>query len=172
MRRAVVAKHETPHSRQLRFFTSETSKTLILCPAPASSSDAFRKGVTSRMPPSPVRNGRGFRPCKTVLGSTTPSTGEAALRGVAVAKAFTQENPAQCQARPPGQKQATSAALTHKPRRRRRGHCCPLVVATHHHRGARSDDRSSKQGLAEPTRRPWWRSHRPCHPQSERRVRT
>jgi hypothetical protein len=123
MRRAVVAKHETPRSRQLRFFTSKTSKTLNLCPAPASSSDAFRKGVTSRTPPSPVRNGWGFRPCKTVLGSTTPSTGEAAPRGVAVAKAFAQE-----------QKQATSAALTHKPRSRRRGHCCPLVVATHHHR--------------------------------------
>ena len=57
------------------------------------SSDAFRKGVTSRTPPSPVRNGRGFRPCKTVLGSTTPSTGEAAPRSVAVAKAFAQENP-------------------------------------------------------------------------------
>jgi hypothetical protein len=115
MRRAVVAKHETPHSRQLRFFTSETSKTLILCPAPASSSDPFRKGVTSRTPPSPVRNGRGFRPCKTVLGSTTPSTGEAAPRSVAVAKAFAQENPAQCQARPPGQKQATSAADAQTP---------------------------------------------------------
>jgi hypothetical protein len=172
MRRVVVAKHETPHSRQLRFFTSETSKTLILCPTPASSSDAFRKGVTSRTPPSPVRNERGFRPCKTVLGSTTPSTGEAAPRGVAVAKAFAQENPSTMPSEAPGQKQATSAALTHKPRSRRRGHCCSLVVATHYHRGARSDDRSSKQGLAEPTRRPWWRSRRPCRPRSERRVRT
>jgi hypothetical protein len=164
MRRAVVAKHETPRSRQLRFFTSETSKTLNLCPAPASSSDAFRKGVTSRTPPSPVRNGRGFRPCKTVLGSTTPSTGEAAPRGVAVAKAFAQENPSTMPSEAPEQKQATSAALTHKPRSRRRGHCCPLAVATHHHRRARSDDRSSEQGLAEPTRRPWWRSRRLCRP--------
>ena len=35
MWRAVVAKHETPRSRQLRFFTSETSKTLIHRPASA-----------------------------------------------------------------------------------------------------------------------------------------
>jgi hypothetical protein len=57
------------------------------------SSDAFRKGVTSGTPSSPVRGGPGFRPRKTKLGNTTPSTGEAAPRSVAVAKAFAQENP-------------------------------------------------------------------------------
>jgi hypothetical protein len=132
--------HKTPHSRQLQFFTSETSKTLILYPAPAISSDAFRKGVTPGTPPSPVRNGRGFRPWKTVLGSTTPSTGEATPRGVAVAKAFAQENPSTM----PSEGLGTKASYLRRRRPdaqhrgRRRGHCCPLV-ATHHHRGARSN---------------------------------
>jgi|UniRef100_A0A804LZZ9 hypothetical protein len=45
------------------------------------------------MPSSPIRGGPGFRPWKTKLGNTTPSTGEAAPRSVAVAKAFAQENP-------------------------------------------------------------------------------
>jgi hypothetical protein len=146
--------HETPHSRQLRFFTSETPKTLILCPAPASSSDTFRKGVTSGTPPPSVRNRRGFRPWKTVLRSTTPSTGEATPRDVTVIKAFAQENPSTMPSEGPaarGQKQATSAAaaLTHKPRSYRRGHCCPLVVATHHHR-----EPDPTVGLAVPTGRP------------------
>lgn len=96
--------HETPHSRQLRFFTSETPKTLILCPAPASSSDTFRKGVTSGTPPPSVRNGRGFRPWKAVLRSTTPSTGEATPRGVTVVKAFAQENPSTMPSEGPGTK--------------------------------------------------------------------
>jgi hypothetical protein len=55
------------------------------------SSDAFGKGVTSRTPSSPVRGGPGFRPRKTKLGNTTPSIGEAAPRGIIVAKAFAQE---------------------------------------------------------------------------------
>jgi hypothetical protein len=49
--------------------------------------------VTSGTPSSPVRGGPGFCPRKTKLGNMTPSTGEAAPRSVAVAKAFAQENP-------------------------------------------------------------------------------
>jgi hypothetical protein len=39
-------------------------------------SDAFRKVVTSGMPPSHVRDGPGFCPRKPVLGSATLSTGK------------------------------------------------------------------------------------------------
>jgi hypothetical protein len=157
MWRAVVAKPRDTPLETAPILHQRDFQNIDHLSCPASSSNAFRKGVTSGTPPSPVRNGRGFRPWKTVLGSTTPSTGEAAPRGVAVAKVSPKKTPAQCQARASGQKQATSAAaaaLTHKPCSRRRGHCCPLVVATHHHRGAKSDGHSPKLGLAAPTRRP------------------
>lgn len=63
------------------------------------SSNAFMKGVTSETPPSSTRDGLGFRPRKTVLWNTTPSTRKAAPRDVVVVKAFSQENP-QHSARP------------------------------------------------------------------------
>jgi hypothetical protein len=56
-------------------------------------SDAFRKVVTSGMPPSHVRDGPGFHPRKPVLGSATPSTGEATPMDITVAEAFVQEVP-------------------------------------------------------------------------------
>jgi hypothetical protein len=47
-------------------------------------SDAFRMGVALETTPSPVRDGSGFRPRKTVLGNAAPM-------GVTVAEAFTQD---------------------------------------------------------------------------------
>jgi hypothetical protein len=101
MRRAVVGKHETPRSRQLRFFTSETSKTLNLCPAPASSSDAFRKGVTRR-----GRHRRrsemdgAFAHVRQCWEARRPQQGKRRPGASPSPRLSPKKTPAQCQARP------------------------------------------------------------------------
>jgi hypothetical protein len=57
------------------------------------SSNAFRKGATSGMPSSHVRDGPSFRQWKSVLGNVVTSTGEATPIGITVAEAFAQDVP-------------------------------------------------------------------------------
>jgi hypothetical protein len=68
------------------------------------------------MPSLLVQGGPGFRPRKTKLGNMTPSIGEAAPRGIAVAKAFAQETPlAQRSAGTTGQSTSPQPPLPRQP---------------------------------------------------------
>lgn len=57
------------------------------------SSDAFRKGATSGMPSSHVRDGPSFRQWKSVLGNVVPTTGEVTPIGITVDEAFAEDVP-------------------------------------------------------------------------------